>query len=58
MYFQPNQYNVIHSNMMFRVYYSTSDYRAQCTVQETKRGEGVQLKGDWVRPDRVLSVGG
>lgn len=57
MYFRPNQYNVIHSNMIFQVYYSVSGYRTQGTMQKTKPGEGVQLKGDWVRPDRVLIDG-
>lgn len=58
MYFQPNQYNVIHSNMIFQVYYSVTDCRTQCTMQETEGGEGVQLKGDWVMPGRELSIGG
>lgn len=58
MYFQPNQCNVVHSNMIFQVYYSVSDCRTQCTVQEAEGGEGVQLKGDWAGPGTVLSIGG
>jgi len=34
MYFQLNQYNLIHSNMVFQVYYSVIEYRrTQCTIQ-------------------------
>lgn len=43
--------------MIFQVYYSVSGCRTQGTMQKTKPGEGVQRKGDWVRPDGVLTDG-